>query len=154
MDESALATGAAEMERLSTEQLFKNAALSRLHRVLKLAIVTGDCLLYRDIDRQKFLVWNLQSYAVRRNTFGEVEEIILRQRVRFDTLPLEIQQVYASDKRVQQDEIVDLYTEVIYDRQVSNRVYVQQTIEDKPVGEVAEYPEHLCPYIVVAWNVP
>lgn len=154
VDESALATGAAEMERLSTEQLFKNAALSRLHRVLKLAIVTGDCLLYRDIDRQKFLVWNLQSYAVRRNTFGEVEEIILRQRVRFDTLPLEIQQVYASDKRVQQDEIVDLYTEVIYDRQASNRVYVQQTIEDKPVGEVAEYPEHLCPYIVVAWNVP
>jgi len=155
VDSSVLAQGAAEMERLSTEQLFKNAALSRLHRALKLAIVTGECLIYRDTDKQKFLVWNLHSYVVRRNTYAEVQEVILKQRVRFDALPVETQQEYRRIKTtVRDDEVVDLYTEVLYDREDTELVYVQQSIEDKPVGELSTYPEHLCPYIVVAWNVP
>lgn len=155
IDDSTLMAGAAEMERLSTEQLFKNAALSRLHRALKLAIVTGDCLLYRDVDRHKFLVWNMHSYAVRRNTFAEVEEVILRQRVRFDALPAVTQEEYKRVKpTVRPDEVVDLYTEVVYDREHTGLVYVSQSIDDKAIGEVSEYPEHLCPYIVVSWNVP
>lgn len=155
VNDSALAAGAAEMERLSTEQLFKNAALSRLHRALKLTIVTGDCLIYRDIDRHKFLVWNMHSYAVRRNTYGEVEEVILKQLVRFDTLPLALQEEYRAIKgTVRTDDVMELYTEVIYDRTEQPIVIVSQTLDDTPVGEVAQYPEHLSPYIVVAWNVP
>lgn len=155
IDESVLAAGAAEMERLSTEQLFKNAALSRLHRALKLAIVAGDCLVFRDIDRHKFLVWNMHSYAVRRNTYGEVEEIILKQLVRFDTLPYDIQTEYHNQKTtVRPDEVVEMYTEVVFDRTAQPFAVVSQTIENVPVGNVAQYPEHLCPYIVIAWNVP
>lgn len=156
IDDSVLATGAAEMERLSTEQLFKNAALSKLYRALKLAIVTGDCLVFRDLDRHKFLVWNLRSYVVRRNTFSEVEEVILKQRVRFDSLPIELQKEYRQYKHtVQPDDVLDMYTEVVYDRSRKQvTVLVQQSIDDVPVGTVSEYPEHLCPYIVVAWNVP
>lgn len=149
--------GAAEMERLSTEQLFKNAALSRLHRALKLAIVTGDCLLYRDSTLHKFLVWNLHSYAVRRNAYGQVDEVILRQRVRMSALPQVVQDAYkASKPNSKPEDILDMYTEVVHDRtDPSNpRSYVQQSIDDVLVGEMSEYPEHLCPYIVLSWNIP
>jgi hypothetical protein len=156
-DESALEAGAAEMERLSTEQLFKNAALSRLHRALKLAIVTGDCLLYRDTRRHRFLVWNLHSYAVRRNAYGQVDEVILKQRVRVSALPTDLQRAYSSRKPgAKPNDVVEMFTEVVYDRTNADNpnAVVQQSIEGILVSEPTQYPEHLCPYIVLSWSVP
>lgn len=156
VDEASLAAGAAEMERLSTEQLFKNAALSRLHRALKLAIVTGDCLMYRDPVKHRFLVWNLHSYAVRRNAFGQVDEIILKQSVRLSALPLTVQEAYlAARKTAKAEDVVDLFTEVVFDRIHGDpTANVQQSIEGVMVSDLIQYPEHLCPYIVLSWNVP
>ena len=154
-----LARGSAEMERQATAQLFKNASLSKLHRILKLAIVTGDCLVLRDIDRSKFRVWNRWSYAVRRKPTGEIVEIILKESVRLDSLPEEVQEAVQKESHRALDSTTELYTHVQYKAVLEGEVAktvveVQQYVDDIPIGEVSEYPEHLCPYFIVAWNVP
>lgn len=155
-DEAAVRTGAAELERLATTQLFKNASLSRLHRALSLAVVTGNALLYRDAARQRFLVWNLHSYVLRRDAFGDIDEIILKQKVRFGNLPTDVQEHYRAQKSTppKPEDNVDLYTEIVYDRKDVPIAVITQSIDGASVGEPSVYPEHLCPYIAIAWNVP
>ncbi len=152
-----LARGSSEMERMATAQLFKNASLSKLHRILKLAIVTGECLVQRNIELSKFRVWNRHSYAVRRRPTGEVQEIILKESLRLDSLPESVQQAVLNKRPQPASSSVELYTHIQH-RSLQDGaqvlVEVQQYVDDIPVGEASEYPEHLCPYFVVAWNVP
>lgn len=154
-DVASIRTGAAELERLSTVQLFKNASLAKLHRAISLAIVTGNFLLYRDQVKQRFLVWNLNSYTVKRNAYGDVDEIILKQDMKFKDLEPKLQQEYlAKHFQKKPDDNVEYYTEIVYDRTGDVPIaFIAQSVDDVSVGDVAEYPEHICPYVAVAWNL-
>lgn len=146
----------ADLERSATKQLFMNAALAKLTRALKLLIVTGNAMIYRDTVKSKFMVWSMQSFSVRRHPTGELHEAVLKQEVLFSTLTKEIQE----DARKQRpgtylgNEKVCLYTliEVIPGEQ-NNRVVVSHELYDTKVGPVSEYPEHLSPYIFPVWNL-
>ena len=149
-----LAAGAAELERLGTEQLFKNSALSTLHAVLRLLIVTGNALMFRDQLNGRFIVWNLHSYAVRRDQYSRVQEVILKETIRFSDLSPEHKEAHLAQKpQARPEDVLSVYTYVQYDRSVDDLACVQTFVEDKPVDEPAVYPEHLCPYMALAWNI-
>lgn len=147
----------AELERQATRKLFQNATLSKLHRVLRLLIVTGNALLFRDSDRGRTMVWTMQSYTVRRTSTGEPSCVVLRQQMPFSELPLAIQND-ARDKRVRSVDSgrIDLYTVIEWKEvaQGRRRAEVWHELDDKRVGPESSYPEHLCPYIPCAWTVP
>lgn len=147
-----LDAGAAELERLGTEQLFKNAALASLHQVLRLLISTGNCLLYRDPITSRFIVWNLHSYAVRRDQYSRVQEIILKESVRYSDLTPEHKATVQSIRpQVKPEDVLSMYTYVQYDRSEEDLCSVQTFVESTPVDAPAIFPEHLCPYLALTW---
>lgn len=158
ISESTILSSTAELERQATKRLFLNASLAKLHRVIKLLLVTGNSLLYRDSARAKFLVWCIQSYVVRRNSNGDLYKVILKQQMPFNTLPAAIQND-AVAKRLRQatdTSRCDLYTTIDYKDTPtgSRRAEIWHELDGKRVGPMSSYPEHLCPYVVSAWNVP
>ena len=75
IDQSELHSRTADLERRATRRLFVNASLSKLHRILKLLVVTGNALFYREPGTGKMLVWTMQSYTIRRTSHGDLSLI-------------------------------------------------------------------------------
>lgn len=147
----------AELERLATEQVYKNAALSKLYKAIKLLIVTGNVLIYRDSALQTFYMWNVYSFVVRRDMAGRVTQGILKQVIPYAELNEEIQrEVIQQRPATAPDTIITQYTDIQYRNTGSGSriVHIQHYIDDKPVGKPSTYPEHLSPYIFPAWDVP
>jgi hypothetical protein len=157
VDAAALSGRTSELERLATRRLFMNASLSKLHRAIKLLIVTGNVLMYRDSRRGKFMVWSMQSYTIRRTPMGDPLCVVLRQQMPFSTLPLTIQNDAAAKqlRPIGDAAVVDLYTviEWINVDDVTRRCEVWQELDGKRVGPISTYPEHLCPWVPVAWSI-
>lgn len=156
VDDNTLNSRAADLERRATRRLFMNASLSKLHRATRLLIVTGNALLYRDIVRGRLLVWSLQSYTVRRNAEGDPTMVVLRQQMQWEELSSEIQNDAAAKGVRQGQGVYDLYTTVewaLVPNTTRRRCTVWHELEGKRVGPESSYPEHLCPYIPVAWNL-
>lgn len=157
VSESALAAAGTQLANESTARLFRNASLAKLQRVVKLLLVTGNALLYRDAKRAKFLVWSMQSYAMRRDAMGDPKCCVLKQRMQFSDLPPEVQ-ADAEAKRARPKDAnakIDLYTviEWVQTPDGNRRAKVWQELDGKRVGPESSYPEHLCPWVPVAWNV-
>lgn len=100
-------------------------------------------------------MWNLHSFVVKRNAYAQPVEVILKQTVEFQDVPEDWQVSYkANNPGVEADTVLTLYTEIVWDwGLVLPTVHVGNTLEEVPVGEVATYPVHLCPYILLAWNI-
>lgn len=156
VSESALAAAGTQLANDATTRLFRNASLAKLQRVVKLLLVTGNALVYRDSKRAKFLVWSMQSYVLRRCAMGDPKTCVLKQRMQFDDLPPEIQ-ADAEAKRARPKDgraKIDLYTVIEWvPTQDGKRAKVWQELDGKRVGPESSYPEHLCPWVPVAWNV-
>lgn len=147
-----------QSDQQATERLFLNATTAALTQALKLLIVTGNVLLYRDRDAADISIWSLHSFTVRRKSNGKWRTVILKQRFAVDELPEDIRKDYiakrpgASDNMSQQ---VDLYTRIEkHPGDVNPRVEVTNEIEGYTVGGKSSYPEHLCPWVVATWNLP
>lgn len=156
VDDATLNARMAELERAATTQLFLNASLAKLTRAIKLLIVTGNVMLYRDTKAHRFMVWSLQSYSVRRYPTGGVQSAVLKQVTPFGALSEDIQADAHTQRRghYKPDTQVDLYTCIEVEPGVENsRVRVWHELDNQRVGQEAEYPEHLSPYIFPVWNL-
>lgn len=78
---------AAEMDAI--KELDSIAARPKLYDLMAHLIITGNCLRFMDGDVMRII--GIKDFVSRRNTKGEVIEIILRERVQVDELPDEIQ---------------------------------------------------------------
>lgn len=139
------------------------------HRVsvFKLAlhlIVTGNALLFIPDDGD-IKIYRLDSYVVRRDPMGNVLEIITKELIARDALPLKVQAALAakfSDKQqegtqpaVEADEKpLELYTRIVRD---GDKVYVTQEVDGidvlKTLGtEKHVYPVAICPWLALRWT--
>lgn len=156
IDEAALQGILSTWERDSTKQVFLHGGQHKLIRAIKLLITVGDCLVYRDADTQKFMVWTRQSFSVRRTPLGDLACAVLKQRFRFDELDEDIQKSCQAipGKVYKDDQEVDLYTVIkTIPGKPNSRVKVWHEIDQNQVGSVSTYPQHLSPYLVPVWNL-
>lgn len=144
----------------SCKRLFKNASYAQLVQAARHLIVTGNALTFRDSDTQRTITYGLQSFSVRRDGRGVLLDTVLRERTYFEALPPDAQHAlrlaYPSRYRRKDDAPpVDLYTRIERVQAKAGRVYfvVTQEAEDIPVGTPGRYPEHLCPWQVLTWNL-
>jgi hypothetical protein len=155
VDDSAVSAALAQLDQKATKRLFLNASLAKLTRVVKLLIITGNALLYRDSAKATVVCWSMQSFAVRRDPMGDWQEIILKQRFKAQDLePSYVEDLQRANKNLRPDSIVDLYTYLKRDKgAVMEYCTSEHEIDGVPVGPRGSWPAHLCPYICPTWNL-
>jgi hypothetical protein len=156
IDDQQLASMLAAIDREAAERLFLNGALAKLTRLVKLLIVTGNALAYRDPVTAKFVIWSLRSFVVRRTATGEWRCVVLKQLFQFDELPQNVQADYEAKQpgKMKPDSQVDYLT--VIEKQpgaVNPRVVVWNEVGGIRVGPESSYPEHLSPWILATWNL-
>lgn len=153
-----LMAGLSRMEADACALLFQNASYNQLILALKHLIITGNALTYRDTEAHKTVTFGLRSYAVRRDGRGNVLDIIVREYTYVEALPLDLQEVLKAKNRSRYsrpEQEVTVYTRIKRE-QVSNGKFqcvITQEVDTTPVGSAGTYPEHLCPWQCLAWNL-
>ena len=152
-----ISAGLAKMEMEAAQLLFRNASYNQLVLALKQLIVTGNVLTYRDTEQHRTVTYGLQSFAVRRDGKGVVLDCVLKECTFVEALDEDIQAVLRAKNRAmysRPEQVVEVYTR-IHRRVVSKKVMydVTQEVDTTPVGTLGTYPEHLCPWQVIPWNL-
>lgn len=143
----------AGIESRASARVFLNAGYSALSHAMKLLIITGNALLYRDPTTRKFHTYSVRDYAVKRDGSSNVMVIVLKERLALMDVPADFRASYLSS-RTDEYEDVTLYTQIKRMHQNGRVVYrITQECEDHPIGEPSVYPEYLCPYIPLTWNL-
>lgn len=155
-DSTQLQTAVATLERKACERLYLGNSYTKLQRAIKLCIVTGECLIYRDAANSNLVVWNRHSYSVKRDPLGRVWKIILKQVFDPGTMPALLDNLKLPES--QKRDKMELYTQVEYtDSPVEGAARIAtitHEVDGKPVeGLSSVTPEHLCPMFVATWTV-
>lgn len=139
------------LELEANKRLFLRDGYSKLFHLMKLLIVTGNALLYRNSADGRFSVFSVRDYVVKRTGSGKVMCIVLRERIARQEVPAGI--LDASDAADPYSD-VQLFTKIARETREAGDVFVvTQEINNKTIGNAAIYPEMLCPYIPVVWNL-
>lgn len=138
--ESALA----RIERAGQQEIEGAAIRVPSYEALKQLIVTGNALLYMPEGEEGVKVYRLDRFVVKRDTMGNVLEIITKESVSAQMLPEEIKvAVEATEDRDTKD--YDLYTYVYRD---GKKWMVTQEVAGIEIEEAkGSYPIDKCPFI-------
>lgn len=142
------------LELDTVDRLFEHASYAKLVQALLLLCITGNALVVRKAG--VFSVYNLHSYAVRRDHTGKPTCVILREHVRTGDLPQEIRAKINAQDPSTDDVQRELYTrcELVMNRHGRAEWQEWQEIDGQEVSTSrGSYPERLCPYIPVTWQL-
>lgn len=148
------------LETEANNRLMLNASYAQLTYAIKLLIITGNALIVRKDD--KVSVYSLRNYTTKRNAFGEVQDIVLREKInRKDLSDDIIKALRRANVSVenQTDEVqYTLYTRCemqvkTIDGKDIKSWKVTQEVNGYDVGTNETYPKDLCPYIPAVWSI-
>ena len=150
MDIAAAKSELVKLENKACQRLFLNASYAQLVQLMRYLIITGNALIKREDG--KLTIYSPRNFVQLRDNSGNVLDMVLRESVAYGTLPQEIRTVIGRGKQDTDD--VTIYTR-IKRILVQNRVnyVVTQQIDGIGIGEASTYPEKLCPFIPVVWNL-
>ena len=158
-DESQLNASMAALEQQASDRLYYGNSYVKLQRAVKLCIVTGGCVMYRDAEMGSFVVWNRHSYRMRRDPFGRVTECIIKQRFEPNALPNAFKEdVLRILESGRLEQAIDIYTRVSFKESTIPNMPRIATIMHEVEGKllpssVSTFPEHLCPIYFPVWSV-
>lgn len=153
-----LIAGLSRMETDACALLFQNASYNQIILALKHLIVTGNALVYRDTEKHRTITYGLQSYATRRDGQGVLLDCVLREFTYVEALPMELQEILRAKDRVRysrpEQECI-IYTRIHrgYNKRNEAIYTVTQEVDTTPCGTEGIYPEHLCPWQALTWNL-
>lgn len=143
-----------KMERAVTTRMEQNGSRTVHYEAILHLIVAGNGLLYVDKrGRSKF--FPLSKYVVKRDTDGNVIEIVAKESVAPSTLSEALRkhvEAHEKQKDPQAGEVrsVDIYTRVL---RVPTGWTVEQEVCGKRVeGSEGKYPADKCAWIPLRWN--
>lgn len=146
-----LNSGLADLENKAYRRMFLRASYAQVTQGLKLAVVTGNALLYRDSKNQTIHTYSLRSYSLKRDGSGKVLDIILKEYITIGQIPAELAQHFAGRDEM---DTVPLWTRIKRKRgEVTDSFEVTQQIECYDLAGMDVFPEAVCPYIPVTWNL-
>lgn len=137
------------VERRAVKEMDKRAMRPKLLQSILHLIVTGNCLLI--LDKKRIRVVGIRNYVVRRNIYGDVTEIILRDCVRFGQLDEKVKEL-AKFKGKKEEDKVDHYQWIC---RIPNGSYemTQWVDNDKlPKDFDGKWPEDKMPFRALTWN--
>ena len=142
-----LNAGLVKLETGLQHEMDRQSIRTPLHEALKLSLVTGNALLWKEPKSKKgFSVFTLRNYCVKRDTSGNLLDLVIREKVSPRTLPEDI--VLTEEK-----EDVYIYTRMVNDGEGNYQKY--QEVEDKVVAgsdETFRINEDTTPFIILRWT--
>ncbi|QDH84549.1 putative collar protein [Achromobacter phage vB_AxyP_19-32_Axy21] len=162
-DKTEIEANLARMTMDASQALVGNASYAQLLLAAKYLIVTGNVLTYRDTKAHQTTAYGLSQFVGQRDGRGEVQEIILREHTYFEALSPQLQTElrqanptkYGRPDPGGKRKRVEMFTRIVRASSRTGAVIwrVSQEIDVIPVGEPAQYPEHLCPWQWITWNL-
>ncbi|AZV02366.1 head-to-tail joining protein [Pectobacterium phage Q19] len=148
--------GLSMVERIIMNYIESNSYRVTIFECMKQLIVAGNALLYLPAPGTGPTAYNpmklyrLSSYVVQRDAYGNVLQIVTRDRIAFGALPEDVRSTVmtaSGDRKV--DEIVDVYTHVYLDEESGDYLKYEEVEEQEIDGTDAQFPIDACPYIPV-----
>lgn len=151
VQEQDLASNMAQLENAAYRRIFLRSSYHQLVHTMKLLIATGNALIYRDSAGTNLHAYSLRQYALLRDGSGKVMDIVLKERVSKFSLPAAIQAKFTNHKEFDQ---LCLWTRVKRERRDLTEVFVvTQQVDNVSLDTEDIFPEAICPYIPVTWNL-
>ena len=130
------------IERAVMTEIETSAVRVSTYEALRHLLVAGNCLLYLP-NKGGMRVFRLENYVVKRDSFGNVLDIITRERLSVTALPEEAKKLVP--KSDSNEPNIDLFT-CIHRRE--NKWVVYQTIKDSIIdGSEGEYDLDKLPWL-------
>lgn len=143
--EQMLATG----EREAIKELDSRGQRPKLFQLLRHLVVAGNVLLV--LDKKGIRAIGLKNYVVKRNIWGEVMHLVVREQIKFDELDPEIVKLLRT--RYQDDTKVDFFKWV---KRGDNGSYTMTQWVDEfrlPKEYNGRWPADRCPYLPLTWDL-
>lgn len=158
-DKEAMATidsGLAMVERILMNYMESNSYRVDLFEAIKQLIIAGNALLYiPNPDDNKISNYNpmklykLSSYVVQRDTFGNILQIVMLDKVAYSALDVDIQDKIPDKDNMEPDSEVSVYTHVYLDPETKKYLKYEEIDGEIIEGTDAEYPLEANPYIPI-----
>lgn len=149
LDKAAFREEMAIVETDAIKELDAIGARPKLFDLMMHLIVTGNCLRYMDGDVMRVI--GIKDFVSRRNSKGEVVEIILRERVQIDELPQDIQAL--AQKGQDLDSEVDYYRWWKWDGKVFRERQFLDAIEVNIPKYQGQYKREQMPVQHHVWRI-
>jgi hypothetical protein len=134
----------ARIERAGLQEIEGSAIRVPVFEALKQLVVTGNALLYMPPEETGMKVFRLDRYVVKRDTMGNVLEIITKESVSPLMLPEEVR-VLLTDPEDKSTKDYDLFTHIVRDK---NRWTVMQEVAGIEIPDSrGNYPLEQNPFI-------
>jgi len=132
-----------KQEREALKQINKSGFRNILFKALRIAIITGDCLIER-IDNATYREHTLKNYCIKRDSFGNISTLILKEKINKKSLP--------NDIKIKDDtkEEFDLYT--LVEKQQDGSYLMSQYINNEKVSKDIILKRITDRFISIRWN--
>lgn len=158
--QSVLATA----EVAASNALYVNAAYAQINNALKLLLITGNALVFRDTQNMTLRVYPPTNYVTLRGPDGTLIEMILKEAMSYGSIPQEYKSKLiaknAKYTKYRPDDVVWRYTRVVLMQPVveegipKNPVHVEtQQLDDVQVDYEVRYPVDTSPWMAPTWNL-
>lgn len=139
----------AKGERDAVAELDNRGQRPKLFQVMRHLVVAGNCLLI--LDRKGMRVIGIKNYIVKRNIWGEVMHIVIRERLNFDELDKDIVALYR--KQYQDNTQVNFYKWI--KREENGSYSMTQWLDEKrlPKQYNGRWPADRLPYVALTWDL-
>lgn len=140
-------------ERMSTMDFESKALRTKLYKVLRLLVATGNALLELK-DDGTIKVYRLDKYVVRRAPDGSLKEIIIEERVMRDDLPQAVLNSPHAPKAAAKDpdaEMIPVYTGITL--KGNKWQIMQESCNTVLPDSIASYPKDKLPFLALTWNL-
>ncbi len=118
-----------------------------LYPALRLAVVTGNCIIEKLEEQKKYRVINLRDFVIKRDYAGTVVELIIRETLDYATLPEDIRNQVDEEDGDKED--ILLFTSVTLE---DGKYIIRQQVRDLVVGTEESLDTLEERYIDVRWN--
>lgn len=132
-----------KLETAVTNEMERQSLRRPIHEAMKLLIVTGNVLLWKDDDKG-MTVFDLRHYAVKRDASGDLLDMVVKEMIS----PLMLPEEYRPNDL---NEDVAVYTRIVWDG--DSYVMYQEINNEEVAGSEKKFKkDEPLPFIVLRWT--
>lgn len=137
-----------QIERTSMDELNSSNARMSIFEAMKQLICSGNVLLHCPEKTNQIRTFRMDRYVVRRDTMGNVLEIVIKEEINPEILPSDVREACGIQYEDDTTRNIALYTRIEIDDETGDMYEVYQEVNNRIVpGSYATYPKDKLPYL-------